>query len=425
MKYKPYPKYKSSGVEWLGEIPEGWSVGPLFTELKEHCIKNAGNIETNVLSLSYGSIITRDVTDNFGLIPESFETYQIVESDDIILRLTDLQNDQRSLRTGRSTQRGIITSAYVKLRTESCSKFYHALLHAYDIEKIFYGFGGGVRQSMKYSDLRRVPILRPPLSTQQSIAAFLDSETAKIDGLVKDYEELIVLLHEKRQALISHAVTRGLSELVKPTDPDFAQYSTPVTFKPSGVEWLGDIPEGWSVRKMKYLCQITTGGKDTVDANPDGEYPFFVRSQTIERINSYSYDGEAILTAGDGVGVGKVFHHYQGKFDFHQRVYMMHKFVNIDSKFFFYYLRELFSKVALVGGAKSTVDSLRRPVFTEFFFTIPKVDEQQFIVTFLDRETSKIDSLIKETEEAIGLLKEHRSALITSAVTGKINVEGI
>lgn len=192
-------------------------------------------------------------------------------------------------------------------------------------------------------------------------------------------------------------------------------------YKESGVEWLGEVPEGWEVKRLKFLCDIQTGDKDTVNAVEDGEYPFFVRSQTIERINSFAFDCEAVLTAGDGVGVGKVYHHYNGKFDFHQRVYMMNNFRFVTGKFFFCYLSAMFHKVALEGGAKSTVDSLRMPLFLNFDFAIPSSSEQHTIAAFLDSETAKIDELVAEQEQLIALLKEKRKAVISHAVTKGLN----
>ena len=192
-------------------------------------------------------------------------------------------------------------------------------------------------------------------------------------------------------------------------------------YKDSGVEWLGDVPEHWEVRRLKFLCNIQTGDKDTENAVEDGEYPFFVRSQTVERINSHTFDCEAILTAGDGVGVGKVFHYYKGKFDFHQRVYMMNEFRDASGKFLFHFLRENFYKVALEGGAKSTVDSLRRPLFTNFPVVLPTEAEQESISQFVETEASKIDSLVAEQRRLIELLKEKRQAVISHAVTKGLN----
>ena len=200
-----------------------------------------------------------------------------------------------------------------------------------------------------------------------------------------------------------------------------AKYRAYPEYKDSGVEWLGAIPKHWDVKKLKYLCAIQTGDKDTVNAIEDGEYPFFVRSQIIERINSYSADCEAVLTAGDGVGVGKVFHYFDGKFDYHQRVYMLNSFKKVLGRFVFYYLSNNFYKVALEGNAKSTVDSLRLPQFLNFEFSLPSLESQKQIINFLDHETAKIDTLIEKQQQLIALLKEKRQAVISHAVTKGLN----
>jgi len=195
------------------------------------------------------------------------------------------------------------------------------------------------------------------------------------------------------------------------------RYKAYEAYKDSGVEWLGAVPEHWGVKRLKYLCKVQTGDKDTVNAEDDGCYPFFVRSQTVEKINSYTADCEAVLTAGDGVGVGKVFHYYEGKFDYHQRVYMLNNFKAILGRYVYYYLKSNFYKVALEGAAKSTVDSLRLPLFLNFEFSLPTKEDQKNIVTFLDKETAKIDRLIEKQEALIKLLQEKRQAVISHAVT--------
>ncbi len=195
------------------------------------------------------------------------------------------------------------------------------------------------------------------------------------------------------------------------------RYQTYPEYRDSGVEWLGEVPTSWQTKKLKYLCSIQTGDKDTVNAVEGGNYPFFVRSQTIESINSYSADCEAVLTAGDGVGVGRVFHYFEGKFDYHQRVYMLNRFRLTLGKFIFYYLKSNFHKVALEGAAKSTVDSLRLPLFQNFEFSVPSPSEQHQIARFLDHETARIDQLISKQERLIELLKEKRQAVISHAVT--------
>ncbi len=196
-----------------------------------------------------------------------------------------------------------------------------------------------------------------------------------------------------------------------------SKYKPYPSYKDSWLEWLGDVPEHWDTSRLKFLCDITTGGKDTENKVDDGQYPFYVRSQTVERINSYSYNGEAILTAGDGVGVGKVFHYTTGKFDFHQRVYMFYHFKRVAGRFLFEYIKNNFYKVALAGVAKSTVDSLRLPLIQNFMITVPPLQEQQAIVNYLDSATAKIDILIEKQTKLIALLKEKRQAVISTAVT--------
>jgi type I restriction enzyme S subunit len=246
-RFRSYSKYKNSGVEWIDNIPINWSVCPLFTVAREREEINIGNIVQNVLSLSYGKIIDRDVSDNFGLLPDSFETYQIVHEGNIILRLTDLQNDKRSLRVGLVNHPGIITSAYIclKLFRDIEPSYGYYLLHAYDITKVFYSFGGGVRQTMKFEDLKWLPILKPSHDEQHNIAGFLDRETGKIDALIEKKERLIELLQEKRTALITQAVTKGLD--------------SNVPMKDSGVEWLGKIPAHWEAKKIKFTSTLLNG----------------------------------------------------------------------------------------------------------------------------------------------------------------------
>jgi type I restriction enzyme S subunit len=192
--------------------------------------------------------------------------------------------------------------------------------------------------------------------------------------------------------------------------------------KDSGVEWIGDVPEHWEIQRLKNLSQIKTGGKDTINSVEDGEYPFFVRSQTIERINSYSFDGEAILTAGDGVGVGKVFHYVNEKFDYHQRVYKISHFRGLDGKFLFYYMRNHFYKEAFRLNAKATVDSLRMPMFQNFPVVFGSKEEQKAIADYLDKKTAQIDQIIQTINTQIEKLKELRKTLINDVVTGKIRV---
>jgi type I restriction enzyme S subunit len=253
-----------------------------------------------------------------------------------------------------------------------------------------------------------IPVLRPPDEEQSAIVRFLNHATRRIAGAIRAKKKLIALLDEQKQAIIHHAVTRGLNPSA--------------LLRPSGVPWLGDIPSHWEIRRLKFLAHIKTGGRDTVDRVDNGVYPFFVRSQTVERIDTYSFDGEAVLTAGDGAGVGKVFHYVNGKFDYHQRVYKFSKFRRISGNFFFHYLKSNLRFEALDASAKSTVDSLRLPLLQNFATVVPPVGEQGSIVTWIDAESLPLDTAIARTEREIALLQEYRTRLTADIVTGKLDV---
>lgn len=287
--------------------------------------------------------------------------------------------------------------------------FLQRALQAMPVSAHFQSSATGVtRFGLTRMDLGTALIPIPPLPEQIAIANFLDRETARIDRLIGKKTRQIALLEEKRSAIVSQVVTRGL----EPRCP----------MKDSHVEWLGLVPKHWQVIRLRFLCSVHTGDKDTVDAEDDGAYPFFVRAQKVERIGTYTFDGEAVLTAGDGVGVGKVFHYYVGKLDFHQRVYLLSNFKLISGKFLFHVLRENFFKVALEGNAKSTVDSLRMPLFLNFYVPVPPADEQWAIERYIDESLTLIDAQVERVDRSVALMRECRAAVITSAVTGRIQV---
>lgn len=204
---------KNPNIPWIGKIPSHWRVSPLYSLFSEHKEKNIGNNVTKVLSLSYGRIIPRNVENNFGLFPESFETYNIIEPGNIILRLTDLQNDKKSLRVGLVNEKGIITSAYVCLQLNGSiiPKFAYYLLHSYDLLKVFYNFGGGIRQTMKFEDLKHMPMIVPPICEQEIIVKQIDQKIDSLDSLVVKLRKMVEHLKELRTSLITSVVTGKLA----------------------------------------------------------------------------------------------------------------------------------------------------------------------------------------------------------------------
>ena len=206
----PTVPMKNSGVEWIGMIPESWNVVQLSSLFYEHKCKNLGMKATNLLSLSYGTIKRKNIATCDGLLPESFEGYNVIDNGDIVLRLTDLQNDQRSLRTGLSMEKGIVTSAYVTLRKRNLNvdvRFMHFFLHAFDVSKGFYGLGSGVRQGLNFDGIRKLTMLLPSIDEQIQIADYLDDKCAKIDKLIAIKQAKIDKLQEYKKSLIYEYVT--------------------------------------------------------------------------------------------------------------------------------------------------------------------------------------------------------------------------
>lgn len=211
----PKAKMKDSGIEWIGKIPEHWDVHPLYYYFGERKHKNVLGEEKNLLSISYGKIIRKNIDSKEGLLPENFNGYNIIEKDDIVMRLTDLQNDKRSLRTGLVKEHGIITSAYVTLKAKRDlnAVYFHYLLHCYDLLKVLYNMGNGVRQGLNYSELSRMLLIEPPISEQKAIATYLDEKCSEIDATIAEKQKQLETLEEYKKSLIFEYVT-GKKEVV-------------------------------------------------------------------------------------------------------------------------------------------------------------------------------------------------------------------
>jgi type I restriction enzyme S subunit len=407
-----YPKYKPSGVEWLGEVPEHWEVTPLY-----------------FLSLSYGRIVSKDISSNDGLLPDSFETYQIVRPGDIVFRLTDLQNDKRSLRSAIVEETGIITSAYLTVKPSGPnSEYMNYLFRAYDVTKVFYSMGGGLRQSMKFADLKRMPTLLPPSPEQTRIAAFLDAETAKIDELVAEQRRLMDLLKEKRQAVISHAVTKGLN----PNAP----------MKSSGIEWLGDVPEHWEVMKMKWVAEMESGhtpDKKVAEYWENGDIPWvslndtgFLKDNDYISDTAYTVSQLGIDNSSARLLPARVVVFSRdatiGRCAITTRpMAVSQHFIawvcgqSIIPEFLLLRLRSMTRELdRLTTGA--TLKTIGMPDVRTIVTPVPPLEEQRAIINWVANETAKIDTLTAEAQRAIDLLQERRTALISAAVTGQIDV---
>lgn len=428
-----YPEYKDSGAPWIGNMPSSWNVLPLLAVARERRESNQGMKEDNLLSLSYGRIVRKDMTSNDGLLPESFETYQIVRPGDVVFRLTDLQNDKRSLRTATVEEVGIITSAYLAVEPTGVeSRFLSYLLRAYDLSKVFYSMGGGLRQSMKYADVARLPVLAPPAQEQQAIAIFLDRETAKIDVLIAEQEKLLTLLAEKRQATISHAVTRGL-------DPN-------APMKDSGVPWLGEVPAHWEVSPLKYISRIGNGStpnRDNPDYWSDTGFPWlnssvvnqdevteaerFVTEFALKECHLPVIRPPAVLVGITGQGKTRGMAAplmFEATISQHL-AYVTPEAGRLEVAYLLRVLEIAYGTLRTDSeSAGSTKGAITCDQLSRFTIPLPPLDEQGAIAKHIDNKAAHFEKLASDSREAIALLKERRSALIAAAVTGQIDVRG-
>lgn len=203
-------------IDWIASIPQHWDIKPFGMVFLESKIKNDFKGDYPVLSLSYGQIVYKNHDSNFGLVPQNYDSYQIVSPDSIVFRFTDLQNDHKSLRVGLVKEKGIITSAYLcvqkKERISLSMEYAYMLLHSYDIDKVFYQYGGGVRQSIGFTDIRKIPILIPPLPEQTEIVSQIKKQTLIIDEHIFKSRKEIDLIKEYQETLITE-VTSGKSSI--------------------------------------------------------------------------------------------------------------------------------------------------------------------------------------------------------------------
>ena len=263
--FKPYAEYKESGQVWLGGVPAHWGLKPGHAAFAKRKEPNLGMKEKTVLSLSYGRIKVKAIDKQHGLVPESYETYQIVNEGNIIIRGTDLQNDHTTLRIGLSRNRGIISFAYLCLeaRATITPDYGYQILNAFDLTKAIYRYGSGLRQNLDHGEIKRLPIFLPPLDEQAAIVRFLDHANRKIDRFIRAKRKLIALLNEQKQAIIHRAVTRGLH-------PE-------VPLKPSGIPWLGDIPVHWDVWRISRFAKVGNGStpsRSNMGFWTGGNYPW-------------------------------------------------------------------------------------------------------------------------------------------------------
>lgn len=429
-------KMKDSGIEWIGEIPEGWEIKyfvQLFSQVKN---KNIGLREKNLLSLSYGKIKQKSIETVGGLLPDNFEGYNIIDRNDIVLRLTDLQNDQHSLRVGLSPERGIITSAYCSIRVRGAESpnYLYYYLHTFDIAKGFYGMGSGVRQGLNWDGLKYIKILLPPQHEQDRISVFLNQKTLEIDSILSKTISSIEEYKKLKQAVITQAVTKGVrgEREMKPTD--FTRWS--------------EIPFDWNLKRVKSCIASISSGLSAVtdDANSEESGKFVLRTSAVSsgffvptevkpvlksavnrlicpvepdtlivsRMNTASMVGACAYVANNHPNTFLPDKLWKIKFlpSYHTK-YMWYALNSVPAKSWF---------SELATGASSSMQNISINDFTSNYLPIPAFSEQKEIANYLDAKCAEIDKLIAKKEQLVKELEGYKKSLIYEVVTGKREV---
>lgn len=426
-----------SGIEWVGDIPGGWVVRPLLAVAQPYHRPNVGLKEQNLLSLSFGRIVPKDISINDGLLPASFDTYQIVERGDVVFRFTDLQNDKRSLRNAIVRERGIITSAYLALTPSTCvPEYLNYLMRSYDTTKVFYSMGGGLRQSLKYDDVKRLPVLLPPVAIQGAIADFLDRETAQIDDLIAKQNALIALVGERRKAVITRAITKG--------------HDTQVKMKDSGSAWIGNIPTHWAPARLRDTLVALQGGVSVngsdirVNETEQGVLTTGAVSSGVFNVSAHKLvfpeevgrlacpvKADTVVVnranAPDLVGSAAYVGNSAPNIFLSDLLWALSFKQGVNPQFVAWWMQTpLYRYQVAVSrvGTSASMQKISQASLRSYVLALPPVAEQAEIVSALKGQTASLDVLVVKSQQVIECLRERRSALITAAVTGKIDVRG-
>jgi type I restriction enzyme S subunit len=445
-RFKPHPAYKDSGVEWLGEIPAHWELkrirdvaeslqtGPFGSQLHAGEYALGGYPVINPANLRDGELVPdEDCTVDDGTA-KRLAHHRLMEGDILFARRGELGRCGLAV---RSQVGWLCGTGCVRLRVRRVVVYPRFLMRLLSTAGVADWLAlqsvGATMQNLNTSIIGRIPIVMPPVTTQEEIAAFLDRETARIDALVAKKERLIELLQEKRTALITRAVTKGLD----PTVPR----------KDSGVEWLGEIPAHWEVKPLKSASHLQTGltlGKKYVDTNlttrpylrvanvQDGYFALDdIAEVELPMRDAPRYElraGDVLMTEGgdfDKLGRGSV---WEGQVPacLHQNhIFAVRPRIDFaTSHYLALVMGSGYGRAYFTATSKQSTNlaSTNSTKLRNLLMPMPSVVEQSRIVAFLDRETAKLDALIAKVRDAIDRLKELRTALISAAVTGKIDV---
>ncbi len=375
---------------WATHTPAHWTVHPGLAVLDENRRKNTGLAESQVLSLSYGKVVVKPIEKQRGLVPDSYEGYQILEPWDIVVRPTDLQNDQKSIRVGSVRDHGIITSAYIGLRPRGAWSASYAFqyLTVVDSSKRIYGMGSGLRQQLSWSDLKRMPCLVPPADEQAAIVKYLEHANARIEKVIAAKRRLIALLDEQTRA--------------------------------SNLRILEDHSKRWPRKRLKWVTRLQRGYDLPADKREPGRFPVVSSGGVIAT-------HQEARVAGPGVVIGRygstdaVFY-VQEDFWPHNTALFVTDFQGNDPRWCYWLLRSI-DKTTY--AEKSAVPGIDRKDLYEIEVSVPPVTVQREMVQAIELNSSGLESVRARVGREVSLLQEFRTRLVADVVTGQVDVRAI
>ncbi|NOI69628.1 restriction endonuclease subunit S [Vibrio owensii] len=423
---RPYTEYQQSDISWLGKVPKHWTKNKFKFLLNEK--PKTQNLELPCGSISFGHVVFKD---SERLSEETKAAYQEVLSGEFLINPLNLNYDLKSLRTALADIDVIVSSGYIVLKSLGVvdKAYLRWLLYLFDVRHMK-TLGAGIRQTISFKDIADCAVYIPNDSEQKAIATFLDREILRIDSLIEEKQAFIKLLKEKRQALISHVVTKGLNpnvELMK-----------------SNHYWLEVIPSHWKLSKIKYLAKVSNGAtpnRDTGDYWNGGTIGWLNSSKVndvyIENADQYITELALKVTSVQAVKPNDILMAITGEGQTRGRVAIskIDATINqhlaaisitqkeLDPEFLHFWLTSQYGRIRYESsGAGSTKGAITCSDICGFPVPVPPHEEQLAIVSNIKSKTKLFDRLLEETNRSILLLNEHRTSLISAAVTGKIDV---
>ena len=432
-------KMKDSGIEWIGEIPEGWEIVPVRSCFDEVRTKNTDGQEQNALQFKSGNIISKT---NFNAsmddyVADTITNYTVVLPDTVMINGLNLNYDFKSLRVALVKEKGVITSAYLAIfpdRKKISPQYATYLFKGYETKMAFHNMGAGIRKTLGYKEFKNQPLLLPSEKEQNKISAYLDSKYSHIDIMLSKIRSSIEEYKKLKQTVITQAVTKGVHGKRE--------------MKDSGVEWIGEIPKEWRKTQLRHCATIKSGitlgksySKDTVlierpylrVANVQGGYVDLNDLATIEvtpdeDLKYRLHSGDVLMTEGgdrDKLGRGCVWH---GEIEpcLHQNhVFAVQTNESILLPEFLEYLtasdvgRSYFDITAIKTTNLACTSSSKVLAFT---IPLPPVEEQIEIVSFIKKRSLELNKLIMKKELLVQELESYKKSLIYEVVTGKREV---